>query len=248
MAARIVELAGPAGAGKTTLAAAVGQVDPELAMGIPLGPVERRLAHAAATLRVLPACLRNPGERRWFTADEIRAMGYLDAWHRHAVRTAGEGPVVVLDHGPVFRLAQLAEFGPPATDAPAFRRWWEESVRRWARLLDAVVVLDAPDDVLTYRIRSREQQHAVKTAEDSAVRVFLGRYRSAFERVLSRLTAAAEHCGSPLEVLIVPTDGAGPAVLAERLDQVFRRPVTREPVLPHPATGEVATWRRPSRD
>lgn len=227
MARRIVELVGPAGAGKTTLADLVSADGDEVRLGLPLGGAERRRAHAVAALRVVPACLRSRGERRWFTADEIRAMGYLDAWQRRAARPATAGGTVLLDHGPVFRLAQLDEFGPPATTDPAFRRWWDGSVRRWAGLLDVVVRLDAPDDVLAARIRSRDQQHVVKGAADAAISAFLERYRTAYDRVLGRLVAAAEQCGSPIEVVTVRTDREAASRIADRVGAALRKAAVR---------------------
>lgn len=221
MARRIVELAGPAGAGKTTLAAALarhGRVE----LGLRLGGGERRRAHAAAALRFLPACLRSGGGRRWFSADEVRAMGYLDAWYRRAVRDAAMGGTVLLDHGPVFRLALLDEFGPAATSDPAFRHWWDGAVRRWAGMLDVVVALDAADDVLARRIRARDQRHLVKDSTDEEIAAFLARYRAAYARVLDRLVEGAAQIGSSLRVLPVTTDRETPAGVAERVCAALR--------------------------
>lgn len=223
MARRIVELVGPAGAGKTTLAAVVARDDGQVELGLRLGAGERRRAHATAALRFVPACLRSGGGRRWFSADEIRAMGYLEAWYRRAVReTAVRGGTVLLDHGPVFRLALLDEFGPAATSDPAFRRWWDRSVRRWAGVLDIVVALDASDEVLARRIRARDQRHVVKDSTDAEIAAFLARYRSAYARVLDRLVAAADRTGSPLRVLHVTTDQETPAGVAAQVSVALR--------------------------
>jgi hypothetical protein len=100
--------------------------------------------------------------------------------------------VVVFDHGPLFRLTLLAEFGPPLIAGARFRRWWDATLARWADRLDAVVVLDAPDDVLLPRIRSREQRHAVQDASDEEAWRLLGRYRAAYDMVLASLVATGQ--------------------------------------------------------
>ena len=94
---------------------------------------------------------------------------------------------VLLDHGPVFKLATLREFGPEKLSANGFETWWNNIFKQWASTLDMVVWLDAPDSVLEKRINSREQRHLVKGKTGSEVVHFLGRYRSSYEKILDQL-------------------------------------------------------------
>ena len=63
----------------------------------------------------------------------------------------------------------------------------------WAQTLDVVIYLDASDDVLIERIRTRRQAHPVKDLPAEEVGRFLSAYRRAYERVIDDLLA----CGGP---------------------------------------------------
>jgi shikimate kinase len=186
----VLELVGPAGAGKTTLSRTLCQRDPRMVAGLRVGKARQArltLQHSAA---LLPTFLRRHRSDRWFNRAELRAMAYLAGWPEVLGRDAPEPRVTLLDHGPVFRLAVLREFGPALTRSGAFERHWSLELERWGALLDRVVWLDASDDVLMERIRQREQDHGVKEGSDEAVRAFLGRYRTRLEDVLGRLSKA----------------------------------------------------------
>lgn len=184
----MVELLGPAGAGKTTLLQTLRQRDPRAVTELRTPEIARiaNLSRDVAPMLV-PFLLRHRHDR-WFSRLEMRSMAYLGAW-RAAVLGLGRRtppPLVLLDHGPIFRLALLREFGPALAGDPAFARWWERSLEAWARLLDVVVLLDAPDDVLQRRIDERARGHAVKGRPRDEVVEFVGRYRRAFADILGR--------------------------------------------------------------
>ena len=148
----VVELVGPAGSGKTTLARALCR-RAGIAEGIEL-PRREHLPHAVRHgLLLLPAYLRVGGDGGWLTWKEMRSMTYLRAWPHHLDRPPTERAITVLDHGPVFRLARLRAHGPRITRSAAFERWWQQSLELWTGLLDVVVSLDAPDELLVDRIR-----------------------------------------------------------------------------------------------
>jgi adenylate kinase family enzyme len=185
----VLELVGPAGAGKTTLRSALCRRDPRIVAGVRVG----RLRQARLMLRdgaaLLPTFVRRHRADRWFNRAEIRAMSYLGGWLE---LLEGEAPgterVTVLDHGPVFRLAALQEFGPAITRSAAFERWSARMLESWRWTLDRVVWLDATDDVLIGRIRGRAQKHGVKDRPDAEMREFLTRYRRRLESVLESLS------------------------------------------------------------
>lgn len=182
----VVEVIGPAGSGKTTLARALCR-RPEFAAGIELSRA-RHVPHLIQhTLLLLPVFLLVRGEGGWLTRKEMRSMTYLRAWPGQLARTATERSVTVLDHGPVFRLARLRAFGPRITRSAPFDRWWERSLSLWAGVLDAVVALDAPDAVLVDRIRSREQKHRMKAECRAQAESFLRHYRTTYQEILEKL-------------------------------------------------------------
>jgi thymidylate kinase len=99
---------------------------------------------------------------------------------------------------------------------PAFRRWWLETAVAWGLLLDTVVWLDAPDDVLIERIRERGRSHRVKGAPEDQARLFLARHRAAYDATLDVLNRTGTR------VIRVDTSTAPASALAaglaERLD------------------------------
>jgi thymidylate kinase len=141
---------------------------------------------------MLPAFLRRPRSALTFTWAEARAMAYLRAWHGPASRLAAkDGSLVIMDHGPVFRLAFLREFGSAATRNSASRDWWERSCAQWTATLTVLIWLDAPDAVLIERVRERDRPHAIKNKSEAGARAFLARYRQALEDVIRRFETVA---------------------------------------------------------
>lgn len=182
MTGGVVELAGPAGAGKTTVARALLRSLPSARLGSPPG----RLATVRSVVAAVPVLLASrsvaaPGW--WWPEAELRSVGYLLAWQRQ-VRDAVAGEVLLLDHGPVFRLAMLVAGRSQALRDPVFGPWWWRTATAWGRLLDTVVVLDAPTDELIARIEARPREHRVRGADPRAAERFLNAYRVAFDQVL----------------------------------------------------------------
>jgi cytidylate kinase len=182
----VVEVIGPAGSGKTTLARALCR-RPEIKTGIELSRASHVPHLIHHTLLLLPVFLFVRGDGGWLTRKEMRSMTYLRAWPRQLTRTPTERAVTVLDHGPVFRLARLRAFGPRITRSAPFDRWWERSLGIWSGLLDAVIALDAPDTVLVDRIRARDQKHRMKAEGRSEAERFLKRYRETYQEIIDKL-------------------------------------------------------------
>jgi broad-specificity NMP kinase len=190
----VVEVIGPAGAGKTTLVAALRQRHGNTAPDIEasLTKIGRIPSVVGNSLVFLPEYVRRHRHSRWFTRREIRGMAYLTAGLRLLDRQGPRrGTVTMLDHGPLYRLAFLREFGAEITTSPSYQKWWSNLLRHWSERIDIVVWLDAPDSVLLARIRARGSWHAVKDMDDVEASDLLRRYRAACERTIAE--AAREH-------------------------------------------------------
>lgn len=186
----LLELVGVAGAGKTTLLRELSKRDPSLLTEVRVTSLDRLALLIGHSVRLLPTYLRHTPRGRWLSWEELRAMGYLQGWRRTLLAPA-RAPLV-FDHGPIFRLVQLREFGPPLVGSGAFVAWWEAQRRAWSRAIQLVVWLDAPDAVLLPRITGRDQRHVVKHMPVGNAVEFLATYRRGYERLLSEMAAEAQ--------------------------------------------------------
>ena len=189
---RIAELVGPAGAGKTMLSRVLSQRDEKILVGadLELRKAENIPVFVGNAPFLLPIFLRRSPPSRWFTWEEIKAVVYLRGWPRVLRQQASSnGSVVLLEHGPVFKLATLLAFGPDRLRSGDFGTWWKNTFRQWASTLDMVIWLDASDANLVERINTRSQRHAVKGKSEREAFEFLARYRASYAQILAELTA-----------------------------------------------------------
>ncbi|KPK24962.1 MAG: hypothetical protein AMJ70_00285 [Dehalococcoidia bacterium SG8_51_3] len=188
----IVELIGLAGAGKTTVSRALSQRDEriQVAADLELRKKEHIPIFVGNAPSLLPVFLRRCPPSRWFTWDEIKAMVYLKGWPKVLKQQASnDNAVILLDHGPVFKLAMLQAFGPERLESGIFETWWNNMFKQWATTLDMVIWLDAPDTNLVERINFRSQRHIVKGKSEQEAGDFLIRYRTSYKQILAKLEA-----------------------------------------------------------
>jgi thymidylate kinase len=206
----VVELVGPAGAGKTTLAQGVSAVDPSVRAGLSLWGLPRpKLLEAA--LPLVPTFLASaflPSRRlQW---GEMAQMIRLGALRRVVRDEARKHRVILLDEGPVFALSWLDVFFARNGDRAV--SWRRRAIADWASLLDVVVFIDASDSTLAQRIRTRDKNHMVKDASDAEIYGFAAGFRKAFDRVIAEISKAGH-----LVVDALRTDRGAQNENAERL-------------------------------
>jgi len=110
-------------------------------------------------------------------------MAYLDGWHRVVTRGDIPGWAVLLDHGPLYRLAQLTE----GTPRPALARWCDGLLARWLRTLDVLVWLEAPIATLSDRVRIRERWHVLKDHPPEVWAGLLAGHRNRLDALADRV-------------------------------------------------------------
>ncbi|MGH7531140.1 MAG: hypothetical protein ACREMN_12210 [Gemmatimonadales bacterium] len=196
----IVELVGPAGAGKTTLARGVSAADRTVRAGLSLWGLPRPQLLVSA-LALVPTAVGAALRGARLRGGELAQMIRLGALRRVVRREAPRHRILLLDEGPVFALSWLDVFFTRNGDrVPA--SWRRRTIADWALLLDLVVFLDASDLTLAQRIRSRSKTHPVKDHSDAEISGFSARFRQAFERAIGELSRAGH-----LAVDVLSTEG-----------------------------------------
>jgi len=218
----IVELVGPAGAGKTTVLRALGRRDKSIRAGLHIDRLRSLPAMARQGLTLAPASfeLLRQSPRSWLSG----MVHLLRLRTLHPVLGREALPAyraIVLDEGPVFSLTRLSAFHSAGHGEGRLAREWGRELERWAGALTAVFWLDAPNLVLLDRIRSRPKDHRIKTKTLREAYDFLDRYRSAYLEVLDRMTAIGLVRVVGLDATGESADQAAAGILAA-LDQLGR--------------------------
>ena len=209
----VVEVAGPAGSGKTTMVQLL--TTRAHVVGASVWNLPHSL-YAASALRVLPEIGALVGAARWVPWEETEQLIRLDALDHYLRRVPGNGrgpSVVVLDEGPVFAFAWFRVLGHPCFRNGRRDGWWRRVLAHWAARLDAIVLLDGADPLLVQRLRTRAKSHPLKHSSDRELYEFAAAYRDAFDWVIAGMTAA----GRAPRVVSLESNGAPPAELAERV-------------------------------
>ncbi len=196
-----MEIVGAAGAGKSTLCRALDGCTE--AIRLENFPDVHRLSDAPFFilngLQLIPELLGlNRSGSRQLSRREFAWMTILKGWptiFRQASKTGS--PVIILDQGPIYLLAEMRLFGPEYLHQKAAETLWQDLYKQWRDIITTVVCLDAPNDILLERIRSRQQDHIVKTQPAQVVFEFLARYRAEYDSILS----------------VLATQGPGPKIL-----------------------------------
>ena len=182
----LVEVMGLAGSGKSTVFEELLRRRPEIEPRPVLTRLNRIPISAWTLASVLAYLVRARALTRRTAAQELRLMTYLQALPRVLDREGGPERTIVFDQGPVYLLAR------PRLQGERLRPWWNRTFEEWAGRLDAVVSLDAPDDVLLERIDARDKWHALKGRDREPAQEALTRTRAVYEDALARLASHAD--------------------------------------------------------
>jgi thymidylate kinase len=189
----VVEIVGPAGAGKSTLTKALSECDANIQVGV--YPYTRDVRNLPFFLYnampLLPMFISFYRDRRHqkLTRSQQAVMTILQGWPRLLRQMShGNRDIVILDQGPVYMLSDLLRSGPSnLREIAPF--WWHRTCQEWGNLLSAVISLDAPDTLLLERVRHREKYHGFKRDTDQQAIRFLDRCRQTQAETLSSLNA-----------------------------------------------------------
>lgn len=209
----IIEMVGLAGAGKSTLRKVLAQRNARIQVAPPPSKAIYLPFLGRDIFLWLPIYLGKYRHSRWFTPQETKLMGYLSTWLPYLRWQAiGKGIVVVLDPGSVYWLSALREFGPEITQSLRYQRWWNEMLFQWTAALEAIIWLDAPDELLLERVLGRDEWHEAKGQPRKQALEYFARYRMWYERVIAAMTG----CNGP-RVLRFRTDQISPEQMADKV-------------------------------
>ena len=113
-------------------------------------------------------------------------MAYLNAALQVLEEQASNnGMVILLDHGPIYRLAFLRALGPEITTSQRYTKWWGSLLNQWTATIDIVIWVDAPNEILLERIRARDQRLTIKEKCEQEGYGYLTHYRTFLEQIIA---------------------------------------------------------------
>ena len=215
----IVEIVGPAGAGKSTLFKALQKIEPRI-IGEEPPPLWNR-SYVQFYLRnmgrLFPLLVHLPHrEFKTFSRRILVYMIFLTGWHDLLNKKAElVKNVILLDQGPIFMMAYSSIFGPINSQYSRFYEWRTKADYLWANTLNTIIYLDTSNETLISRNRCR-QDHAIKHISgksDAEARDFLERYRNVYKQIINRFTTSNDQ----LRVLWIDTEENSMAMTIDRV-------------------------------
>jgi hypothetical protein len=181
-----LEVVGPPGAGKSALAAALAGHGAQVRLVKDYRSARHLPLLLSSGLAVAPIILRDPVGRS-LSPQQLTWVARLESSARILDRHRSRDTVIVFDQGPIYTLARLSGVTARTQADGPLAHWRQAKIRQWTRLLDLIVVLDAPDPVLLHRIGSRGKTHALKQMPVQTALAALARDRAAYTDVVGAL-------------------------------------------------------------
>ena len=189
---QILEIVGLAGSGKKTILRSLTQRNERYRQSqfifntIEYIPSLLDIAPLLLRIRLLKFRDKNSRRLAWH---EIKFLLYLRTVLITLQRKTSHNELIVLNHNIVFIITSLHAFVLDAIKNRDLEKWWDNMLRETALLLDMVICLDAPDEVLLDRINKRKTWHRIKGLSEKEAQELLSSYRTSYEYVISRLIA-----------------------------------------------------------
>ena len=213
---QVVEVIGPAGAGKTTLCEMLSRDHTSIYLNN--FPDVRKLSSAPFfiwnVLQISPTLLdlaQHTNQK--LSRREFAWLSILHGWSGVLRKDLKNNKTILLDQGPVYLLTELYESNPGFLQSQAAEMMQRKIYERWAKTLDVIVWLDATDKCLLERINSRQKNHPIKNEAAEVVYKFLSRFRNAYEQIIPNLSAY----NPELTILRFDTTQKEPAQIANQL-------------------------------
>lgn len=228
----MAEIIGPAGAGKSTLSALLNKSNLQIEAGITIWGLPRSLL-AKSTFISVPTVARILLEEKELNISNSKQIIRLRAFYQHLImekqlsKEARSKSVnrmidaVFLDEGIVFALSKLR------ADWKEYKgymqNWEKETLNQWSKVLNTIIWLDAPNDILIERIRIREKSHRMKFQPADEIHNFLDEYRSAYTNIVKRFQSLND-------VTVIKFDTAENSLetIAAEIDKIVKEKISTQ--------------------
>lgn len=196
----IIELVGPAAAGKTTFCKYICDKSnnfsalspPSLSRTLSIDCLLDNLSVIKQIFFILPILYRLykiKNTQRFLNISEISFLSILTGWHTVIRKNKKSyGKILIIDQGPIYMLSHLLIFGPDYIKNRYVIKYFESVYRNWANTLDMIIYFDTSDNYLIDRIRRRIKWHVEKDKDESEIVNFLALYRKTYKYLLSIFT------------------------------------------------------------